>query len=86
MQIFRKLSNVRSAISPLIGLGFYNTYADGVDIVIPGMSHSSDVIELDNTFLALSENGLILRGADPVALPAGRAWKATIPGGACYFH
>ncbi|KAI0701929.1 hypothetical protein BC835DRAFT_1411196 [Cytidiella melzeri] len=83
VRIFRKRSESKSKLAPQKGLNLVNTCSDGIEIVSKAMTSCGGVLELDDTFLVLSENGLITSRFDGSTSHGGKPWKSTLPGSTC---
>ena len=72
---------LQSVITPRRGLNFCTAYPDGLDVLLAQDASTNDIVELEDTFLAISENGLVVdRFNDDTP---SSAWKYTLPGGSC---
>ena len=66
-------------MQPQQGLNFCVADSEGLDLSLE-KTHLEDVIELDDTFVAVSENGLIVsRRAASQSRPE-ETWKSVLPG------
>ena len=81
LKIYRRRSGSRPPTVLRKGLTLCTAFPEGLilDQELPTDLHS--VLEVNDTFVAASENGFVVQGTDLESVKSGRTWKSTLPGG-----
>lgn len=79
-KIYRRPLGIQSRVCVRRGLNFCIANSEGVELDLPKIGATDDVIELDDTFIAASENGLVISRKTGES-QCEETWKTTLPGG-----